>query len=208
MSEQNPYERLGVTENASFEEIQAAKQRLSQQYRDNTQVIESIEAAYDAVIMERLRMRQEGRIKVPDRIRFAEKTSEVSTQPPSMPVPNSPNWLKGLLDKPSQADLLWSSAVFLILSVIAVFSKNNVESVLPLLMAIGVCANIYLINRKEQKLGRAVLLTLVALLVGIGGGSALASLVGVPNNTVNMSVEQLATLLTFGLFWGMSSFLR
>lgn len=208
MSEQNPYERLGVTENASFEEIQAAKQRLSQQYRDNAQVIENIEAAYDAVIMERLRMRQEGRIKVPDRIRFAEKTSEVSAQPPSMPVSNSPSWLQGLLDKPSQADLLWSAAVFLILSVIAVFSRNNVESVLPLLMAIGVCANIYLINRKEQKLGRAVLLTLVGLLLGIGLGSGLATLVGVPNNTINLSVEQLATLLTFGLFWGMSSFLR
>ncbi|MCU0534796.1 MAG: CPP1-like family protein [Hydrococcus sp. Prado102] len=208
MSEQNPYEKLGVTENASFEEIQAAKQRLSQQYRDNTQVIESIEAAYDAVIMERLRMRQEGRIKVPDRIRFAEKTSEVSTQPPLMPIPKSPNWLQRLVDKPSQADLLWSAAVFLILSVIAVFSKNNVESVLPLLMAIGVCANIYLINRKEQKLGRAVLLTIVGLLVGIGIGSVLANLVGLPNNSINLSAEQLATLLTFGLFWLMSSFLR
>jgi hypothetical protein len=210
MSEQNPYERLGVSENASFEEIQIAKQRLIQQYRDNSQVLESIEAAYDAVIMERLRMRQEGRIKVPDRIRFPEKTAEISAVPASIPVKNSPNWFQRLIDTPSQADLFWSTGVFLVLSVMTVFSRNNSESVLPLLMAIGVFANIYLLNRKERRLGRAVLLTPIGLLLGIGLGTALASFLGAPNSnsSIVLSVEQLACLVTFGLFWLISSFLR
>ena len=73
MSEQNPYEQLGVTEESSFEEIQEAKQRLVQQYQNDSKIVESIEAAYDSVLMDRLRMRQEGRIKVPDRIRFPER---------------------------------------------------------------------------------------------------------------------------------------
>jgi hypothetical protein len=208
MSEQNPYERLGVSENASFEEIQAAKQRLNQQYRDNAQVLESIDAAYDAIIMDRLRMRQEGRIKVPDRIRFPEKLTEVSPPSPSVTVPKSPNWLQRSLDTPSQADILWSIAVFLILSVITVFSQNNSDSVLPLLMAVGVFANIYLLNRKEKRLGRAVLLTLLGLLLGIGLGTGLATLLGLPNSSFMLSVEQLACLVTFGLFWLISSFLR
>lgn len=208
MSEQNPYERLGVSENASFEEIQAAKQRLNQQYRDNSQILESIEAAYDAVIMDRLRMRQEGRIKVPDRIRFPEKLAEVSPPPPSMSTSNSPNWLQRLIDTPSQTELLWSAAVFLILSVITVFARTNTESVLPLLMAIGVCANIFLLNRKEHRLGRAVLLTLIGLVVGIGLGTGLASGLGLPNSTIALTVEQLACLATFGFLWAISSFLR
>ncbi len=66
MSSQSPYEQLGVESDASFDEIQEAKNRLMQQYQGNQPTLETIEAAYDAIIMERLRMRQEGRIKVPD----------------------------------------------------------------------------------------------------------------------------------------------
>jgi L-cystine uptake protein TcyP (sodium:dicarboxylate symporter family) len=113
-----------------------------------------------------------------------------------------------LIDTPSQADLFWSTGVFLVLSVMTVFSRNNSESVLPLLMAIGVFANIYLLNRKERRLGRAVLLTPIGLLLGIGLGTALASFLGAPNSSIVLSVEQLACLVTFGLFWLISSFLR
>jgi hypothetical protein len=82
MSEQNPYEQLGVTEESSFEEIQEAKQRLVQQYQNDSKIVELIEAAYDSVLMDRLRMRQEGRIKVPDRIRFPERlTIPVESKP-------------------------------------------------------------------------------------------------------------------------------
>jgi phosphoheptose isomerase len=42
MSEQNPYEQLGVTEESSFEEIQEAKQRLVQQYQNDSKIVESI----------------------------------------------------------------------------------------------------------------------------------------------------------------------
>jgi hypothetical protein len=208
MSEQNPYERLGVNENSSFEEIQAAKQRLLQQYKDNAQVLESIEASYDAVIMDRLRMRQDGRIKVPDRIRFPERLSEVTPTPPPLAAKKSPSWLQQLVDTPSQRDLLWSAAVFLILSIIAIFAQNNRESVLPLLMAVGVCANIYLVNRKEQRLGRAVLFTLGGLLLGMTLATGLFSLLAASSNPLALSVEQLACLVTFFLFWLISSFLR
>ena len=43
MSQSTPYETLGVAEDASFEEIQSARQRLSQKYQGNTQVMEAIE---------------------------------------------------------------------------------------------------------------------------------------------------------------------
>ena len=55
MSEQNPYEQLGVTENSSFEEIQAAKKRLFEQYGNDSAVLETVEIAYDSIIMDRLR---------------------------------------------------------------------------------------------------------------------------------------------------------
>ncbi len=53
MSDQNNYEKLGVTEDATFDEIQDARSRLLQQYSGDRKHLETIEAAYDAILMER-----------------------------------------------------------------------------------------------------------------------------------------------------------
>jgi hypothetical protein len=79
MSEQSPYEKLGVSEEASFDEIQDVRNRLLQQYSGDSKRVEVIEAAYDAILMDRLRMRQEGKIKVPERIRFPERLCTSTT---------------------------------------------------------------------------------------------------------------------------------
>ena len=208
MSEQNPYEKLGVAETASFEEIQDAKKRLIQKYHDNTKVLESIDAAYDAIIMDRLRRRQEGKIKVPDRIRFPEKSLEAP--PNQLPVSfnQSPAWLQQLLDKPSLADILWPAGVFLSLAGVTLFYQGSQENLLPLLMALGFAANIYFLNRKEHRFGRALSIALICLLLGVGLGSGLANLLNAQMSALGLGVEQVASLLTFSLFWLASSFLR
>ena len=91
MSELNPYEQLGVSEDASFEEIQKAKQKLKTQYDSNPELIENIEVAYDAIIMQRLRLRQEGKIKVPEQIRFPEKIVEKKKIPVLSNPQNNPS---------------------------------------------------------------------------------------------------------------------
>lgn len=204
MSDRNPYETLGVSQDASFEEIQEAKSRLTQQYQEDSKHVESIEAAYDAIIMDRLKMRQEGKIKVPERIRFPERVVEA---PPSFTPPkldNSPAWLQELIDRPSRNDILVPAGVFLGLGLLSFFSLQ----LLSLAMALGFGANIYFINRKENRLGRAFLLTLVGLVVGVGIGMAL-SMLGAP---IGIVPEQLAMLEEVGatlfIFWLMSSFLR
>ncbi len=98
MSSQNPYEQLGVTEASSFDEIQDARNRLFAEYEGDRKQLESIEAAYDAVLMDRLRLRQEGKIKVPDRIRFPEKMVQPAPAPAPSPVSNGPSWLQRLID--------------------------------------------------------------------------------------------------------------
>ena len=206
MSEQNPYETLGVTENASFDEIQAAKQRLSQQYSGDAKAVENVEAAYDSIIMDRLRMRQEGKIKVPERIRFPERSYEVPPSQTSTPI-NNPTWLQQLIDTPSRSDILWSAAVFLALAGVTVFYQNPQDSLLPLLVALGFGANIYFLNRKEHRFGRSVLITLVGLVLGVTLGSGLASLLA-QSGGISLAGEQFTTLVTFCIFWLTSSFLR
>lgn len=203
MSEQNPYQKLGVTEDASFEEIQDAKQRLTQQHQNDSKVVESIEAAYDSIIMERLRMRQEGKIKVPDRIRYPEKTVETPPSFPSLSMNNSPGWLQQIIDTPSTGDIIWSAAIFLTLSGITVFAQGLDSSNISLLITLGVCGNIYLLYRKENRFVRALLISFAGLLVGVGLGLALANVV-----MIDLLPEQFATVVTFCLFWLISSFLR
>lgn len=207
MSEQNAYEQLGVGENASFEEIQDAKKRLIQQYGSDSKKVESIETAYDTIIMDRLRLRQEGKIKVPERIRFPERTPEAPPNVTPASQAYTSNWLQQFIDNPSQTDILVPTGIFLVLASIAVFTQTPDPSSLSLLMALGFMANIYFLNRKEGRFGRAFLMSIVALFVGIGLGSGLAQLMAGQGGIV-LGGEKLASTITFCLFWLVSCFLR
>ncbi len=208
MSEQNPYEQLGVTENSSFEEIQAAKKRLYEQHGNDSAVLETVEIAYDSIIMDRLRLRQEGKIKVPEKIRFPDRNVEKSIKVPPLVNEQSAVWLQELIDTPSQADILWPSGIFLTLAAIAVFSQNTGGSILPLLMALGFIANIYFLNRKEGRSGRAFLISFIALFLGIALGTGLGNLLLVQGGITVLGGDQFASALTFCLFWLVSCFFR
>lgn len=204
MSQNNPYELLGVSDNASFDEIQSAKKRICEENKNDAQIIEKIEAAYDEVIMERLKLRQEGKIKVPERIRFPERNKVETMTPNQAPMINSPNWLQGLIDNPSQGDILAPTGIFLGLGILSLFANN-----LPLFMALGFIANIYFLTRKENRFGRSLLITIITLVVGIGLGTALIASLG--SSGVNLNPDQINqtnAFLTFLLFWITSCFLR
>ena len=207
MSEQNPYEKLGVTEDATFDEIQDARAHLVQQYSGDDKRLEAIEAAYDAILMERLRMRQEGKIKVPEGIRFAERLSQTPRKESSAPAKKSAAWLQRLLDQPSLTDVLLPGSLFLGLSALSVFYSAG-NQVLQFVLIIGVGASLYFLNRKEQKFGRAVLLTISGLIAGLIAGGLLGNLLEAQILDINLTVEQFSTVVTFILLWVVSSFLR
>ncbi|MGB5135444.1 MAG: CPP1-like family protein, partial [Prochlorococcaceae cyanobacterium] len=57
-----PYERLGLSPDASFDEVQAARQARLDEAGDDPIARSRVEAAYDAVLMDRLKERQQGRV--------------------------------------------------------------------------------------------------------------------------------------------------
>ncbi|MEN9861297.1 MAG: hypothetical protein RLZZ515_1779 [Cyanobacteriota bacterium] len=58
----NPYERLGISPDASFDAVQLAKQARLDEAGEDPQGRARIEAAYDAVLMDRLKERQQGKV--------------------------------------------------------------------------------------------------------------------------------------------------
>ncbi len=204
MSQNNPYELLGVSDDASFDEIQSAKKRICEENKNDSQIVEKIEAAYDAVIMERLKLRQDGKIKVPERIRFPERNKVETVTPKKTPIVNSPNWLQDFMDNPSQEDILLPTGIFLGLAVLSFLASN-----LSLFIAFGFIANIYFLTRKENRFGRSLLITMITLMIGIGLGTAIAA--SLVNSGVNLTPNQVAATnasFTFLLFWITSCFLR
>ncbi|MBW4576186.1 MAG: CPP1-like family protein [Aphanothece sp. CMT-3BRIN-NPC111] len=208
MSEQNPYEKLGLTEDASFEEIQEAKKRLTQEHNGDRKLLEGIEAAYDAILMDRLKMRQEGKIPVPERIRYPEKLSQPPPSFTAVPVSRTPGWLQRLLDSPTRSDIIWTSGVYLFLSALIALSTPTSASTLPIALAFGVGFNFYFLNRKERKFGRSVLLTLAGLFAGIGLGTLLVA--GLPTLIANIGFmpDKVLTLVTFIILWVIATFIR
>ncbi|MBD2571314.1 CPP1-like family protein [Anabaena lutea] len=208
MSDQNPYEKLGVSEDASFDEIQDARNRLLE-HPGSGDGLEIIEAAYDAILMERLRMRQEGKIKVPERIRFPEMRVQSPQKESPSPREYSPAWLQGMLDKPTLSDVLLPGVWYLGLSAISVFYTAGNDQILQMALVVGVGISIYFLNRKESKFGRAVLLTLFGLVIGlIVGGLISTSLLLQQIPFINLMPNQFSTVLTFILMWLISSFFR
>jgi hypothetical protein len=206
MSDQSPYEKLGVSEGASFEEIQSARVRLVEELAGDQRKISEIEAAYDSVLMDRLRLRQEGKIKVPDRIRFPEKLVQptpVDSKPAT--ATRSSQWLQKLIDRPSLQDIALPGGIMAGLGALIYFYPQ--DSVLQLAMAIATGSTLFFIYRKERKLGRAVLLGIGALLVGFALGGAVYTLLQ-PYASVLPRNDVFISLVAFLVLWIFSSFTK
>ncbi|MBW4466845.1 MAG: CPP1-like family protein [Pegethrix bostrychoides GSE-TBD4-15B] len=201
MSDNNPYEKLGLDENATFDEVQEARNRLLQEQAGDRKQTESIETAYESILMERLRLRQEGKIKVPDRIRFPERLAEPPPEFAPAPTGKTPEWLSRLVDQPSRADILLPAALF---------AGNGLLGIAApaLALALGVGCSLYFLNRKEHKFGRSLLLTLIGLVVGVVVGLQIGQLLTPQLAQISLPLESFAAFVTFLVLWLISSFLR
>ncbi len=202
MSEQNSYELLGLTEASTFEEIQEARDRLIDECSEEPKQKAAIEAAYDAILMERLRLRQEGKIKVPDRIRFAENAPAPASTSNSTPTLPRPEWLSNLVDTPSRDDVIWPAATFGGLALLGFYAPS-------LALAVAIGAAIYFLNRKENKFWRSVLLTIAGLAAGLVLGLTVGQLL-IPQGAqfAWATPDAIAAAITCLSLWTISSFLR
>lgn len=166
MSEPNPYRILGISENARFEEIQEAKMHLLEQYATDEKRQQAVEMAYDTILMQRLKMRQDGKIKVPERIRYPERTvfARPAQQPPARPAQQ---WWKQWLTNINVSDAGISALVFVAIWALYTALSVGTQGEPTYAIAIALFAVIYFLFRKIRVFWRAILYSLAALVVAV-----------------------------------------
>ncbi len=202
MAEMSPYQVLGVSEEASFEEIQLARARLLASVGADEREQERVEQAYDAILMQRLRLRKEGKIAVPDRIRYAEQRAARPEPELSLPraITQNPPGFARWLDTPSAAVALWLAGILGGLLGWVVLAPGEYPS---LQLALGLMTCIYFLYRKERRFIRAFLLALAGLSLGL----MLAYSLALPL-TGGDAPGTLLVGITFAVMWVITSFLR
>ncbi len=204
MSSQSDYETLGVNASASFEDIQSARTKLAKEHAADAPRLQAIEKAYDALLMERLRLRQEGKIAVPDGVRFAENKAVAKT--PTKPAFSLPQWNSKFSDTPALWDWLAPTVTYVALIGLSIGFALNLSNVQTLL-GIGTGAAIFFVYRKQNRILWAILFSFVGLLLGYTVGLLIAKLVvaqvaGLP------SLPVVTTWIAFVILWLVSVFLK
>ena len=217
---EDPYTRLGLSQDATFEQVQAAKARCIAEVEGDDQARARVEAAYDAVLMARLRGRQQGQVSpaAATASQREEGVGSASLTGPSFPGTSVLQKLRTNLPDPSQslASLTpqWSLVegqgrlVRVIAGIVGLglllVSVASVQLVLAL-----ACIGVFLSQVRRGRRPLASLgWTLLALLVGLVVGSLFTTALS-PTALQQLSITpaQIQALPAAVLLWLAALFL-
>jgi hypothetical protein len=181
-SQPSPYERLGIETGAGFEAVQAAKQARLDEVGENPQARSQIEAAYDAVLMDRLKERQQGKVSTAAlnaSAREAKAPPSASPARPSLPsLPKLAALPKPSLPKPSLPALELAEGQqrwlpvggFALLTLLLLLAP---ASSAELVLALSTLFSVVLLQRRSRRLLQAVGFSILLLSLGLGIGALL-----------------------------------
>ena len=178
----DPYALLGLSQDATFEQVQSAKARCIAEVDGDDQARARVEAAYDSVLMSRLRNRQQGQVS-PAAATASQREDGLGSLPvsgPSFPGTSVLQKIRTNLPDPSQSLASfapqWSLVegqgriVRLIAGVVGlgllVVSVASVQLVLALACIGGFLSQVRRGRRPLASLGWTLLALLIGLVVG------------------------------------------
>jgi hypothetical protein len=199
----DPYARLGVAADAPFDEVQAARDaRLAELSEDDPLARSRIEAAYDAVLMDRLKERQQGRVSTA--ARTASQREQVSPPAERPALPSLPRLAALPLGRTTSAPALGLPQLALaegrefwlplvgIAPLLVLLLLPGVDPGLPL--ALGVLVALVNLQRRSGRFLQAVLTSLGLLVVGLLIGAAVLALLGDRLTLLPLASLQLQSL--------------
>lgn len=199
----DPYGRLGVEADASFDAVQAARQSRLEEVGDDVIARSRIEAAYDAVLMERLKERQQGRVSSAARSASQrEQTPQPSVRPalPSRPtLPQLPGARLPVV-APSLPRLALASGPMLWFPLVADGVLVVLLLVVPaappeLILALATGVTLTTLQRRHGRFLQAVGWSFALLSLGLLLGSLLAAVLSASLPLPMLTLQSLPALL-------------
>jgi len=209
----DPYQQLGVSLEASFDEVQEARQHRLAELEDDPIARARVEAAYDAILMSRLRERQQGRVSTA--ARSASQREQAKPQVPTASLgaalPRLPQLPIGALARPglslpslrlASGRELWFPLACSGLLLLLLFALSAPPA--ELILALATLATLLNLQRRNGRflaaLGWSVALLCLGLLLG---GLLAASLdpnlpLGLPISLLQVQSLPVLVLLLLG----------
>ncbi|XP_002988983.2 protein CHAPERONE-LIKE PROTEIN OF POR1, chloroplastic [Selaginella moellendorffii] len=180
----DPYKRLGISNEASEEEVRAARNYLLKLYGAHPKSKASIESAYDKVISESLK-------------RYRRKPKVL--KPP-------PVWLQKLTDRfdtPPTVVIAARAFAFFVLGVWSVLEAAATGPSFQVILSLGAC--IYFLKKRFKVLWKASLIGVAAFLFAWVFGSFLVPLIPFPGS---WNIELATSLISYIVLWMSCTFLK
>lgn len=138
----DPYKRLGISREASEEEIQAARNFLVQKYAGHKPSIDAIESAHDKIIMQKFYERRNPKIDIKKKVREVRQSRVMQT-------------IMSRFQTPSTKIIIKTSLAFLVIGVLTVLFPTEEGPTLQ--VAISLIATMYFIHERLKSKIRAFL---------------------------------------------------
>ncbi|KAG8373248.1 hypothetical protein BUALT_Bualt11G0004200 [Buddleja alternifolia] len=189
----DPYKRLGISKEASEDEIQAARNFLIQTYGGHKPSVDAIESAHDKIIMQQFYERKNPKINVKKKVREVTQSRYVQA-------------VTSRFRTPSTNVILKTSIAFIVLGVLTVLFPTEEGPTLQ--VAISLMATMYFIyDRLKSKL-QAFLYGAGAFVVSWLLGTFLMVSVMPPILKGPTSLEVMTSLISYIILWVSSTYLR
>ncbi|KAI3835171.1 hypothetical protein MKX03_000049 [Papaver bracteatum] len=188
----DPYKRLGISKEASEEEIQAARTFLINRYAGHKPSVDAIESAHDKIIMQTFHERRRPKLNIKKKVRNVTQSRVVQA-------------VTSRFQTPSTNYIIKTASVFVILGVLTVLYPTEEGPTLQ--VAISLLATIYFIYERLKSRMRAFLYGAGAFAVSWLLGTFLMVSVIPPVLRGPRSLEVTTSLLSYVLLWVSSAYL-
>jgi hypothetical protein len=185
----DPYTLLGIAPESSFDDVQTARQAKLDAVSDDPMARARVEAAYDAILMDRLKERQAGRVSSAARSASQKETAPTPARTPLPQLPQLPSLPLSRLGggaKPGRP-LTFSLATgrerwfpLIAHGTLLVLALALPSAAPDSLLAFGALATVINLARRNGGFFRAVGWTLLLLVVGLGLSLALYAGLALP----------------------------
>ncbi|KAG6401205.1 hypothetical protein SASPL_138053 [Salvia splendens] len=189
----DPYKRLGISKEASEEEILAARNFLIQTYGGHKPSVDAIEAAHDKIIMQKFYERKNPKINVKKKVREVTQHKYVQA-------------VTSRFRTPSTRVIVKTSVAFLILGVLTVLFPTEEGPTLQ--VAISLILTMYFIHDRLKAKLRAFLYGAGSFAFSWLLGTFLMVSVMPPILKGPRSLEVTTSLISYIILWVSSTYLR